>query len=90
MNAPEKHDSVLRDLFDTVKTLRDEIRVQAHLAKRDAADELDHLEEKWQSVDKRRHEIQDVAEETASEARAGLRLVLEELREGYRKIRDSL
>lgn len=88
MNASEN--PILRELFDTVKTLRDEIRVQAHLAKKEAADEIERLEDTWQSVESRRHEIQDVAKETASGAQAGLRLVLEELRDGYRKIHDSL
>ena len=81
--------SLVKELFSTVGTLRDEARVQANLAKKDAKDELHRLEEKWEAVGREHHRVREVVEETAAETWSGLRLVLEELHEGYRKIRES-
>lgn len=61
-------------------TLRDELRLQGHLAAMDAGSELHHLEGKWQ-------EVKRLGEQVAAEATQDLRGLLAEIREGYAKLR---
>ena len=88
MNEPK----IISELLDTVGTLRGEMRVQANLAHKEAKDELHRLEERWktvsQDVGQQRERVAEIVEETAEESWAGIRLTLEELRDGYRKLRD--
>ncbi|MFO0725389.1 MAG: hypothetical protein U1E65_16520 [Myxococcota bacterium] len=56
--------SKLKDLFhkelEDLKTLRDELKVKAHLAKADISDELEKLDQKWPAVEK---QVEKVAKE---------------------------
>ncbi|REJ82200.1 MAG: hypothetical protein DWQ36_21350 [Acidobacteria bacterium] len=84
-----KEPKVVKELLATVETLRDEMRVQANLASKDARDELHRLEERWKSLDRERRRVAEVVEETAEESWAGMRMALEELRDGYRRLRKG-
>lgn len=64
-------------VFDDLKLIRDEIRLQIHLASMEARDEWDELETKWEKFSARAklkegtEEIGEVAEELAREIKAG-------------------
>ena len=84
----------LEELLASIERERDELRVKVHLASRDAKDEFEALETRLDalrarissaSVDARgtASEVGDVVGETA-------RKLANDLRDGYRKIRETL
>ena len=79
----------LHDLFDKVRELRDEARVQVNLAKKDAEDEWAELEERWKKAKVERERVGQIVGETAKGARSAAELALEELRKGYERIRKG-
>ena len=78
----------LAELKEKLEQQRDELRVQGHLAKMDAHDELGGMEEKWESFKTKIAEI-DFNDVTDDVAEAAGRLA-EELRVGYDKLKDKL
>lgn len=84
----------MTDDFDTniahLKTLRDEIRVQIHLAKAELKDEWEELEDKWDDVEEALEEAKKDAAEVAEEARQTVNVIVEELGDAYRRIKERL
>ncbi len=76
--------------LDALVTIRDELKLKAHLAKADLKDELDRLETKWQqvendlrlTVDHAKEPLQDIGHKTGE--------LLKELKKGYESVRDRL
>ena len=77
-------------LFEKIERLRDEIQLKIHLGKAEARDVWDDLEGKWDGLQKNRHKIEKAGAESASELKAAGGLVLDELVEGYERIRKAL
>jgi archaellum component FlaC len=71
----------------SIEQLRDEINVKAHLGKAEARDALEELETKWSSVQAQYKSVANEAGKTAQNTRAALRLVADELKQGYERIR---
>ncbi len=76
--------------IEQLKTLRDEIRVQIHLAKAELKDEWDELEEKWDEVEGSLEDAKKDAIDVAEEARQTVNVIVEELGDAYRRIKDRL
>jgi predicted nucleic acid-binding Zn-ribbon protein len=66
-----------------LKTLRDEIRVQIHLAKAEIKDEWEELEPKFEEMEEK---LSGAAEET----RDVVNVIAEELSSAYRRIKERL
>lgn len=79
----------LHDLFEKVRELRDEARIQANLAKKEAEDEWQELEQRWQKAKGERERVSKIVGETAQGARSAAELALEELRRGYERLRQE-
>lgn len=79
-------DAVVEDL----KRVRDEVRVQMHLAKADAKDEYERLEHEWEHVRAKLGVIGEEAGKAAVEVGSALKLAVDELRHGYEKVRQLL
>lgn len=77
----------LEQLIGTVKTERDELRVKLHLLKADARDEWEELEDKWKYLEPKLKQLGEDAIETGSAAATQM---AEEIRQGYRRVRDKL
>jgi hypothetical protein len=76
--------------FDALTTLRDELRLKAHLAKSDVKDELNRLEAKWQRLDEDfRRSATHMKEPLESLALATKDLYLE-LKQGYERVKRDL
>ena len=73
----------LDKVLENMKTLRDEIRVQMHLAKAEMKDEWDTLEVKFEDMEAK---LGDAAEET----RQAVNVIAEELNHAYKRIKDRL
>lgn len=77
----------IRDLFDTLRTQRDELRVRMHLAKKEVQSEWEELEKKWEHARGRLEVIGREAGEAARDVLSALRVVGDELKKGYERIR---
>ena len=80
----------LADEFEALKRVRDELRVQIHLAKADARDLWDRTERKLEEVEGKLRLVSKGAEEPLQDVAEAARGLLREVREGYRRIRDAL
>ena len=78
------------ELVETLKTERDEIKLKLHLASMDVKDEFDTVDEKWDLVAQKAAEVADDAVEVSEEAIAKAKVVGEELKEAYQRIRARL
>lgn len=82
--------SDIEDFWEKLKTQRDELRVQAHLARAEFRDEWEELEEKWQKTEQAIDRLQDQAVETTAEMQNSARVVMEEIGKAYDRIRQRL
>ncbi|ARA92675.1 hypothetical protein AWN76_005515 [Rhodothermaceae bacterium RA] len=84
----------LDKLVQDLKQRRDELRVKMSLARAEARDEWEKLEQKWEELEAKLEakadKLEDVAEETTENLEAALELAAEELKKGYARIRAML
>ena len=83
-------DQKLAALKADLRQTRDELRVQMHLAKADARDEWDKLEGKWEEFQRTMDKVEDAAEDAADDVGDAMSSLGEEIKEGYKKIRDAI
>ena len=80
--------------LERIARLRDEVRLQLALGRAEArADwerEWDRLEERWENLRRRLDSVQGASAETASEVRKAARKVVDEIGDGYERIRRAL
>lgn len=82
--------SDIEDFWEKLKTERDEMRVQAHLARAELRDEWEEVEEKWQQAEQQFSRLQDQAVETTAEMQRATRVVMEEIAKTYDRIKQRL
>jgi hypothetical protein len=80
----------LEDLVAALKTQRDEIALQIHLAEADAKDEWARLEEKFAALTARMKPVGKVVGETAGDVGSALELAAEEIKKGFDRVRRLL
>lgn len=85
-NTREEFERVMQQLTQQ----RDELRVKMSLAKLEAREEWERLEKKWEHVKATAPKIRDDLGTTATNVNAALRLVAEEIRDGYARLRARL
>ena len=73
-----------------LRRVRDELRVQLQLARSEARDRFEELEHRWHALERRLEILAAEARRPAEEAREAARALVDELKEGYHKLRDSL
>jgi predicted nucleic acid-binding Zn-ribbon protein len=73
----------LEKVVQNLKTLRDEIKVQLHLAKAELKDE-------WEELEPRFEEMEEKLGEAAEGTRQTVNVIAEELTAAYRRIKDRL
>lgn len=76
-------------LFQDLAQLRDELRLQAHLGKAEMRHELEALEPKWHELRMKLEKAEDATIETGEYVGAAVRLLMDELRDGYERIRHA-
>ncbi len=79
-----------REIYDELKKTRDELRVQAHLFKAEAKDQWEELEEKWNEARRDMAPALKAAKEASGNVGEANRLLLNEIKEGYKKIRERM
>lgn len=66
-----------------LQTLRDELRLKAHLAKADFKDELTKLDAKWPAVEKAAQDIEAASAEVGTQIEKAAKEVFADLRKAY-------
>lgn len=83
----DKTGGALQEEVQTLKTLRDELRVQLHLAKSEAKERFEGAEKSWQDLEGKMKLIGRESKDAAGEVGEAARLLLDEIREAYQHIR---
>jgi SMC interacting uncharacterized protein involved in chromosome segregation len=86
MTLREKLEIELEDLRAT----RDELRVRLHLGKLDAQEQWEQIEKQWQRVESKLRLAGEAGREVAEDIGEATSLVIEEMKEGYIKLRKLL
>lgn len=77
--------------FEALAQLRDELKLQVHLAKADLRDEWNEkLEPKFWELKSKLGHLEEASVETAIELQSAMKSLMVELRDGYERIRKSL
>jgi predicted transcriptional regulator len=76
--------------MEALRRTRDELRVQVHLGAAEAKELWERVEKKWHEAESRARHVAKTAEEPLQDVREAANQLLEEIREGYKKIRSSL
>lgn len=77
------------ELVQKLASERDEINLQMHLAKAEAREEWERSEGKWHHFQKHAATVGDVAADSSKEVGAAIRLLADELKAGYQRIREA-
>jgi len=78
---PDKEE--MKQMWEDLKTRRDELRVQAHLAKAEAKDLWDDLEEKWKEFEPKAKHVVDATADASKEVAAATKKLGKEILAGY-------
>jgi CBS domain-containing protein len=76
--------------LDALRQIRDELRVQIHLARADALDEWEKAEAKWFRIQSQLSMSEASAAKAAKDAGVAWRQLVREMGEGYARVRESL
>jgi hypothetical protein len=87
-------EQMVRDTFkrelEAMATIRDELKVKAHLARKEVQDEIDRLEVKYRLVDEELTRAKSHAKLEAAKIGEDLKALLVELKQGYAAVRRRL
>ena len=86
----EKVEREYSELGELLKRERDELKLSMHLANADVHDQWQRVEAKWERFQSRASVVATITEESAVEIGAATKLVGEEKKESYRRIRQTL
>jgi hypothetical protein len=85
----ERNDRIHEEV-EELRRLRDELRVRLHLARVEARDRFERLEKSWQHLEARLRRIREESREDLGDIGQAARLLVDEIREGYRHLRQLL
>lgn len=80
----------IQKVTEELKRERDEIQLKLHLGKEELEDEWEELEKKLASLESKVKEIEKTASTVAGDVLAAAKLLSDELKRGYKKIRKKL
>ena len=80
----------LEEELEHLRRMRDELRVKLHLAKAEAKDAWEGLEEKFRAAESKAKRVARASEEPLHDVAEAARALLREVRDGYHRIRDAL
>ncbi|MCB0362942.1 MAG: hypothetical protein KDD35_09470, partial [Bdellovibrionales bacterium] len=73
-----------------INQMRDELKLKAHLFKMETRDLWDDLEQKWEKLTQESGVARGAVEKTAKNVGAATSLLVDELKEGYERIKRSI
>ena len=80
----------IENLVSKLKTERDELKLKMHLASMEAKDEFEEAEKKWKQLKEKTSAIKSDVAATSEELMANTKIVGEELKETYNRIKTRL
>ena len=80
----------IKKFSEVLKQQRDEIKVKLHLGGMEAKEEMDKLEELWESFSEKIDDVADDAKETTYELIASAQSIGNDLKESYEKLVSQL
>ena len=80
----------MTDMAEKLRRERDQLSVKMHLASMEVRDEWEELEEKWEEFSAGSKRFYKEVEPALGEIHAALVLLGDELKAGYKKIRNAL
>jgi SMC interacting uncharacterized protein involved in chromosome segregation len=80
----------LKKELQDLRTTRDELRVRLHLGKLDAQEQWEQIEKQWQHVESKLKLAGETGREVAEDIGEVTSLAVDELKEGYAKLRKLL
>lgn len=80
----------LAEEIEQLKTVRDELRVQANLGAKEIRDHWEQLERRWQQLEGKLELARRESTESLRDIGAAGRQLVREIAEGYRQLRSSL
>lgn len=81
---------ILRDEVEALREVRDELRVQAELGSMDLRDSWDELERGFSRLEGHLKSLGETAKESGEDIRSAAKLLSEELKEGYERLRGRI
>lgn len=75
---------------DELRGIRDELKLQVHLGKMDAQERFQKAEKDWEHLEAKLKQLADAGRESTEEVGEAARLLVDEIRAGYRHVRDLL
>ena len=76
--------------LDILRTMRDELRVQLHLGAAEVKEKWERVEHTWDNVELEIEKLRDATEDAAEDIGSAARLLLDEIRDGYKHLREQL
>lgn len=76
--------------LEALQATRDELRVKLHLGKLEAQEQWDQIEQQWQHVESKLKVAGEAGREIAGDIGEAASLTLDEIKEGYTKLRKLL
>jgi hypothetical protein len=80
----------LTETLDGLRGVRDEMRLQLHLANAEARKHFEKLEKRWSRLEGQMKAFREATEEDRAQIRKAVQHLARELREGYRQLRRQL
>lgn len=77
-------------LVENLKTERDELNVRMHLAGAELRDDWQKLEERWEHLNSKLHQLGEASSESSGDINAAIKLLGEELKAGYKRVRSAM
>ena len=78
------------NMINKLKTERDDLKLKMHLASMDAKQEFEEAEKKWIQLKAKTTDITSGVAETSDELMTNVKIVGEELKETYHRIKTRL
>jgi hypothetical protein len=76
--------------IETLQQARDELRVQIHLGAAEVREVWEKAEKSWGHLEGRIKRLGEATQESAEEVEEAAKMLLEEIKDGYKHVRDSL
>lgn len=77
-------------IAEELKSQRDVLALKMHLAAAEVKDEWTELEKKWENFDARSEQVKETLDETVGEVGDDLKELSNDLKDGYKRIRQLL
>lgn len=90
MTTTETAQKKYHEIIETLRTQRDDLKVKIHLANMEVRDEWEEVEDKWEHLKSREAQIGKEVGKSAHEVGEAISLLGQEIKEGYKRIRNAL